>query len=131
MLLTLLIITTAHKSRPEFYSFGDRYTNIIHTKLRHNCALTRDLLRCNIIESRLCSCDKAEDTYRYFFFTRTQYSALRNDIINEMFRIKNLRFVNTHVLWGDCLIGITDNEHLFSLVQRYIKSSRRFNYDNG
>ena len=23
--------TTANKSRPEFYSFGDRYTNIIHT----------------------------------------------------------------------------------------------------
>ena len=41
--------TAAHKSRPEFYSFGDRYTNIIHTKLRHNCALNSDLFRFNII----------------------------------------------------------------------------------
>ena len=110
MLLTLLIISTAHKSSPEFYLFGDRYTNIIHTKLRQYCALTSGLFRCNIIESPLCSCDEAEDTYRYFFyFTCTQYSALRNDIINDMFRIENLRFVNTHVLlWGDCLIGITE-----------------------
>ena len=35
--------TTAHKSRPEFYSLGDIYTNIIHTKLHHNCALNSDL----------------------------------------------------------------------------------------
>ena len=56
--------TTAH--RPEFDSFGDRYTNVIHTKLRHNCALNSDLFRCNIIDSPLCSCGKAEDTYHYF-----------------------------------------------------------------
>ena len=67
--------TAAHKSRPEFYSFGDRYTNIIHTKLRHNCALNSDLFRCNIIDSPLGSCGKAEDTYHYFF-TCTQYSQL-------------------------------------------------------
>ena len=123
--------TAAHKSRPEFYSFGDRYTNIIHTKLRHNCALNSDLFRFNIINSPLCSCGKVEDTYHYFF-TCTKYSALRNDIFNEIFRIENLNIVNTHVLlWGDCSIGTTDNKHLFSLVHRYIKSSKRFNYDNG
>ena len=56
-----------------------------------------------------------------FFFTCTQYSALRNDIFNEIFRIKNANIVNTHVLlWGDCSICITDNKHLFSLVHRYI-----------
>ena len=59
--------TTAHKSRPEFYSFGERYTNIIHTKLRNNCALNSYLFRCNIIDSPLCSCGKAEDTSHYFF----------------------------------------------------------------
>ena len=57
---------------------------------------------------------------------------LKNDIFNEIFRIENLNIVNTHVLlWGDCSIGTTDNKHLFSLVHRYIKSSKRFNYDNG
>ena len=67
-----------------------------------------------------------------YFFTCTKYSALRNDIFKEIFRIKNLNIVNTRVLlWGDCSIGITDNKHLFSLVHRYIKSSKRFNYDNG
>ena len=59
--------TTAHKSRPEFYSFGDRYTNIIHTKLRHKCALNSDLFRFNIINSHFCSCGKVKDTYHFFF----------------------------------------------------------------
>ena len=95
--------TTAHKSRPEFYSFGVRYTNIIHTKLRHKCALNSDLFRFNLINSPLCSCGKVEDTY-HLFFTCTKYSALRNDIFKEIFRIENLYIVNTHVLlWGDSL----------------------------
>ena len=104
------------------YSFGDRYTNIIHTKLRHNCALNSDLYRCNIIDSPLCSCGKAKDSfttwaedcqlccidinpywdiffiifYYHFFFQCTQYSALRNDIFNEIFPIENLNIVNTY-----------------------------------
>ena len=50
-----------------FFTYGDRFLNIIHTKLRHNCALNNDLFRCNIINSPLCSCGKLEDTYHYFF----------------------------------------------------------------
>ena len=43
-----------------------------------------------------------------------------------------LKTTQSHVLlWVDCSIGITDDKHLFSLVHRYIKSSKRFNYDNG
>ena len=87
-------------------------------------ALNSDLFRCNIIDSPLCS---------FFFFKCTQYSALKTDIFNEIFCIENLIYiVNTHVLlWGVCSIGIAENKHLFSLVHQYIKSSNRFNYDNG
>ena len=67
--------TTANKPRPEFYSFGDRYTNFIHTKLHHNN-----------IDSPLCSCGKAEDTFH--FFICTHYSALRNEILMKYFVLK-------------------------------------------
>ena len=114
--------TTAHQSRAQFYSIGDRYTNIIYTKLSHNCALNSDLFRCNIIDSPLGSCGKAEDTYHYFFYMYSLFKALRNDIFNEIFRIENLDIVNTRVfLWVDCSIGITENKHLFSFVHQYIK----------
>ena len=39
--------TIAHKSTPEFYPFGDRYSIIIQTQLRHNCALNSDQFRHN------------------------------------------------------------------------------------
>ena len=39
-----------------------RRNNVLHTRLRHNCALNIDLYRCNIISSPSCSCGKVEDT---------------------------------------------------------------------
>jgi hypothetical protein len=53
--------------RPSFFSHGERYWNIIHTRLRHNCVWNKDLFRCNIINSPLCTCGKIEDAYHLFF----------------------------------------------------------------
>ena len=114
------------KPRPSYFSYGERYWNIIHTRLRHKCALNNDLFRCNIIDSPLCSCGKTEDAY-HFFFSCTKYSASRNDLFNAVFKIDNLHIVDTHVLlWGDNSISIDDNVKLFSNVQLFIKRSGRF-----
>ena len=120
--------TTAHKSRTRIYSLCDRYTIIIHTKFRHKCPLNSDLFRCNILTVLFDHVVKLKTPITIFFVTCTQYSALRNDIFNETVRTENFNIVNTHILWGDCS---HNNKHLFSLVHRYIKSSERFNYDNG
>lgn len=116
------------RTRPNFFTYGDRFLNIIHTKLRHNCALNNDLFRCNIINSPLCSCGKLEDTYHYFF-TCNKYKDARNALSNEIFHIVDLNIVNTHVLlWGDSAIRDNENKHLFTLVYDYIKNSERFNW---
>lgn len=110
-----------------FFTYGDRFLNIIHTKLRHNCALNNDLFRCNIINSPLCSCGKLEDTYHYFF-TCNKYKDARNVLFNDVFQIVNLNIVNTHVLlWGDSSISDNENKHLFTLVYNFIKNTERFN----
>ena len=102
--------------------------NIIHTRLRHNCVLNIDLLRCNIIDSPLCSCGKAEDTYHYFF-NCIKYAIQRNELFNSIFRMKNLCIVNTHVLlWGDNSLDDLENKHLFQFVQLFIKKSGRFSW---
>ena len=72
------------KPRHDFYVLGDM--NIVHTKLRHNCAII-DIVR---------------------------YIAARNYLFNEIFLIENLNIVNTHfLLWGENSISNTDNKHLF------------------
>ena len=82
---------------PSYFSHGERYWNVIHTRLRHNCVLNKDLFRCNIIDSPLCSCGKTEDAYHYFF-SCTKYSAPRNDLFNAIFRMNNVHIEDTHVL---------------------------------
>lgn len=100
--------------------------NSIHTKLRHNCALISDLFRCSIINNPLCSCVKLEDTHHYFF-TFNKYKEARNVLPNEIFHIVNLNMVNTHILlWGDSSIGVSEYKHLFPLVYRYLKDTKRF-----
>lgn len=119
-------ILNINKSPPSYFSFGDRFYNIIHTKLRHNCILNCDLFRYNIIDSPLCTCGKVEDTYHYFF-SCTKYACARNELFNNVFKIQNLNLVNPHVLlWGDVTISDSINENLFSMVHLFIKKSERF-----
>ena len=82
---------------PSYFSHGERYWNIVHTRLRHNCVLNKDLFRCNIIDSPLCSCGKPEDAY-HFFFSCNKYSVSRNELFNVIFRMESLHIVDTRVL---------------------------------
>lgn len=119
-------ILNINKSPPSYFSFGDRFYNIIHTKLRHNCILNCDLFRYNIIDSPSCTCGKVEDTYHYFF-SCTKYARARDELFNNVFKIRNLNIVNTHVLlWGDVSVSDSVNETLFSMVHLFIKKSERF-----
>lgn len=91
------------------------------------CIKKKDLNRCKIIDSPLCSCGKVEDAYHYFF-SCVKYNIPRNDLFNVIFRIENLNIIDTHVLlWGDNSFSITENENLFFNVQLFLKRSRRFN----
>ena len=42
--LTIKSNFVCDKPRPDFYVLGDMFTNIVHTKLRHNYELNSDLL---------------------------------------------------------------------------------------
>lgn len=57
-------------------TYGDRYLNIIHSRLRHSCALNNYLFRCNLIYS------------------------LPHVIKNEIFHTVNRNIVNTRFSLG-------------------------------
>ena len=82
--LTLLLITVIQlpiNKDPNFTHLAIDIQTLFILNFVKNCALNSDLFRCNIIDSPLCSCGKAGDSYHYIiFFTCTQYSALRNYI---------------------------------------------------
>lgn len=105
---------------PTYFSFGKRYTNILHTKLRHNCLLNNDLCKRNIINSPLCSCGKYEDVYHYFFAC-TKYANARNNLFNYLFMLEELVTIDTNLLlWGDRDLPVSTNINIFAAVHRFI-----------
>lgn len=111
---------------PPYFSNGKRSTNIIHTRLRHNCELNIDLHRCNIISSPLCSCGMIKDTH-HFFFSCPKYATVREEFFNKFLRVDKIHILDSRtLLWGDDSLSVDDNKYLFSIVQIYIQGTGRF-----
>jgi hypothetical protein len=107
-----------------YFSFGKKYTNIIHTKLRHNCILLCDLHKRNITNSPYCSCGHIEDTY-HFFFACKKYSRARNNMFNRLFSL-DLVNIDTLLLSGDNALPIQTNINIFTAVHKFIDETCRF-----
>ena len=87
---------TKVESPPSDFTFGKRYTNINHTKLRHNCILNYDLRKRNILNS----CGKQEDAY-HFFFVCKNYSIARNTLFHCLFQLELVNIDINLLLRGD------------------------------
>jgi hypothetical protein len=103
-------------SLPPYFSCGNRRLNIIHTRLRHNCILDKNLFCCNINNSPLCTCGKLEDDLH----------ALNIKMPEIFYSIVYLKFKICTVLLGDNCLNISENQHLFTVVQAFIKHSGHF-----
>lgn len=88
---------TSDSKVPKYFLHGKRATNIIHTKLRHNCLLNYDLHRRNIIDSPNCICGKKEDVYHFLFVCKC-FSNARHTLFSELFKIHDLGIIDSHTL---------------------------------
>ena len=110
---------------PSYFSFGKRYTNIIHTKLRHNCILLGDLYKRNITNSPYCSCGQTEDAY-HFFFACKNYSRARNNLFNRLFSLDLVNIDTKLLLSGDNALPVQMNMNIFTAVHKFIDETCRF-----
>ena len=69
-------LNTLKPTRPLYFSYGERYWNIIHTRLRHKCANCENH---KLLTTTICA----------------KYAIQRNELFNSIFRMKNLCIVNT------------------------------------
>ena len=92
-------LKTVKDRTPEYFSFGSRRSQILHTRLRTNCSsLNLDLFHRNISASPLCHCGSIEDSKHFFFHCRT-YQAQRTELLNTIALYTN---PNLHLLlYGD------------------------------
>ena len=114
------------KEVPDYYDFGKRSLNIIHTRLRHNCSsLNADLFKVNLSDVLSCSCTSpCENTYHYFLEC-PNYSNQRYILFNSIASVGCKPDLKT-ILFGNNVLSTKDNITIFTSVHQYINLTQRF-----
>ena len=103
-----------------FFSFGNWYTNNIHTKLRNYCILNYELCKWSIIDGPLDSCGKHEGLY-HFFFACKNYSIGRNTLLDWLFRHELVNYWYIFFLiCSDVNLHLQINNIIFADVHKFI-----------
>jgi hypothetical protein len=118
-----------------YYDFSiDRYSSILHTRLRLNCnALNYYLFKINCRLSPACSCgDSCESVIHYSLYC-PRYAALRLSLLSVAAQIYGEGWYllsdsqkSKIFLSGSTDLSIESNRCIFMHVQKYIKQTNRF-----
>jgi hypothetical protein len=113
---------------PSYYNIGNRYLNILHTRIRNNCsALHNDLFHANLIHSPSCSCGYSTENAEHFLLYSKRFDAQRNILYRSLLAANVHIDLNT-LLFGSQIYNIDTNRHVFITVQTYIKETCRFSF---
>ena len=112
-------------SQPTFdYSYGLRFCQITHCRLRLGCSdLNGDKLNRHIADISTCQCGFEREDAIHYFFTCPKYEQLRREMVF---------YVDGHninsVLHGNSLLSKELNLKLLNSVHDFILKSKRFSY---
>ncbi len=109
---------------PDYYYYGQRKAQILHTRLRTLCSsLNYDLYQKNIMDSPLCRCGSIENRQHYFL-NCPFYHDIRQDLFQT---ITNIPDANLQLLInGDIDLLLYGNSSLSYEVNAKVFSSRTF-----
>ncbi len=124
------------KKVPNYYRYGTRPLNILHTKLRLGCSdLNSDKFLIGISDTDLCSCGEIESVEHYLLECGNNLVAKVTmlDSITDILLAKGLSQQMADdmlgvdlLLKGDPILSIEENERIFKCVQIFINDSKRF-----
>lgn len=118
-------ITQSSEPCPDYFYFGHRKYNILHTRLRNRASsLNYDLFRCNLVNDPSCSCGNACEPSFHFFIECPRYTLLRNNLFSA---IENVCQVSLAViLCGNFNLSNEENHVICEAVHHFIRDSKRF-----
>jgi len=106
------------------FSYGERRSQTLHTRLRTKCSALNDhLFRRNIVTSSLCVCGLQETTSHYFLEC-TQYAHARGELLNTI-SVYSVPCIET-ILFGDNTRDYLTNIRIADAVHKFIVNSKRF-----
>ena len=113
-------LNVAKISVPKYFYFGDRSSQVLHTRLRMKCSsLDHDLF---ITDTPLCRCGRDENT-QYFFMICYLYRAQRNELFAAISQYCQVSMGT--LLYGNNTLSNEINSDLFASVPKYIHDTKR------
>jgi len=114
-------------SPPTWYSTGDRYFSMIHSRLRMLCSPLNDHLfsHIHVIDSPQCARGHDRETARHFLLECPLFYIERLIMLNDM---QNINFdpIFSNLLYGNNKYNEETNIKGFQIIQKFVKDSNRF-----
>ena len=110
---------------PKYFNHGKRKIQVLHTRLRTGCSsVNNDLYLKQLIESPSCAFGATVENTYHFLFSCDRYILQRNEMSQAL---SDIPHINTRVLLRrDETLSLDTNILIFSAVQKYIESTKRF-----
>ena len=111
---------------PKYYFCGDRFYQVLHTRLRTECSsLNQHLHKRNLVGNPYCLCGEVESNTHYLL-TCPRYTHMRDEMVTSISQITNLTITTDVLLFGNDEVSDEVNTTIFEAVQKFIKTSKRF-----
>ena len=114
------------KLKQKIYCLGDRYWNVIHSKMRMNCSFLKDHLanQLHVIENSTCDCGGSVESNSHFLLECILYNQQRQSMLNKL---QGFGLITTELLlFGDLNLSFEQNKIIFAAVQVFLMESGRF-----
>ena len=103
-------------TEPKYYHCGDRFEQILHTRLRTECnSLNQHLFRRNLVDNPYCKCGEVENN-KYFLLACPRYNQMRGEMILEIRQITNVELTTDVSLFGTETVTDEINSSIFKAV---------------
>ena len=122
----LKLLNTRRASR--FYHTPNRNLQVSFMQLRLGFSnLNYDLNTRNCVPDSSCSCGHLREDAHHFFLHCPLYNSFRSSLIDDIKNIHNSLVVSARLLlYGSPELSMSDNNHVFQLVYKYIDNTKRF-----
>lgn len=112
---------------PDWYYTGDRWSSLMHARIRMLCSPLNDHLfsQLHVVESPDCACGTHRETSKHFLLECPLFQVERGTMLAGLHDI-NFTPTLSNLLYGSNDYDQNTNKDAFELVQMFIKSTGRF-----
>ena len=118
------VATKQLKLRKKLFCIGDRYWNVIHSKMRMSCSPLKEHLAHNLHVIETCDCGLLVENNSHFLLECRLYIQHKQSMLNKLQVLPTI--TTDFLLYGDYYLTFEQNKVVFEAVQEFLKESGQF-----